>query len=82
MFQNKTNKYHAAAGEYVRYQAQTLSLLGHRVTCVNYTTYAIGSKPGMCLNNAVPPPEVDIASGRAEESIFFHKNVAQSATFL
>jgi hypothetical protein len=48
----------------------TSRLNAHRVTRVNNRSYA------------VPPPEVDIASGRAEDSIFFHKKFARDANFL
>jgi len=34
------------------------------------------------MDQAIPCFAGDIASGRAEETILIHKNVAQSATFL
>ncbi|MFP4435837.1 MAG: hypothetical protein ACLFVO_01185 [Chloroflexaceae bacterium] len=34
------------------------------------------------MHQAIPHLAGDIASGRAEDPILFHKNVAQSATFL
>jgi hypothetical protein len=42
----------------------------HRVTHINNRSYA------------VTDPEKHFASGRAEDSIFFHKTVAQRATVL
>ncbi len=70
MFRKKTKTYHAAAGEIRRYREQTARLNAHRVTLVSDTSYVVTDLAE------------HFASGRAEDPMLFHKNVAQSATFL
>jgi hypothetical protein len=77
MFRKKTKQYHAAAGEIRRYREQTVRLNAHRVSPVIHTSYAVGSKSSVHLEM-----NGRFASGRAEDSILFHKTFAQRANVL
>jgi hypothetical protein len=70
MVVGKAQTSHAAAGEIHRYWKQTACLHAHRVRPVNDMTYV------------VVDPTRDFASGKAEESIFFHKTYAHNAHVL
>jgi hypothetical protein len=66
----RINKYHSCRRRFCRSSGETLDLDSHRVPRVIYPTYAVPDQAGHS------------ASGRAEDIMLFHKNVALCATFL